>query len=910
MKRFISLVLAFALLCACAAAEGYPRYWESEFSSVAELKAAGLSKARQVEEEGIVLLKNEGGVLPLAAGSRVSLFGVTAVDPVYGGTGSGAVQTDSAADFVRSFEDAGLPVANTELMDWYREQLADANLGRSGYAIGEGKWSRVKRHLGDGDEQAEGTAAFYILGRVGGEGADMTLGAHKQDAGRDGTDYLCLNEEEENMLLGLKELKDAGVISSITVIFNSANPLSCAFLFDEAFGVDAALWTGSLGQTGVDAVGRVAAGAVNPSGCLPDTWWMDNMENPVMNNFGAQVYQDADVYFPDRAYFEFTRYVVYQEGIYLGYRYTETRFTDAAQGRDGAGDFAYGQTVAFPFGHGLSYTEFSLSGMQVEKTGEGRKAAYTVAVTVTNVGSLPGKKAVQVYAQKPYTDYDVENAIEKAAVELAGYAKTGLLQPGESETLIISVPEYYLTAYDAENTEVFILDEGVYALACAENAHDAAEKFLAAAEEDDPDGLCAAQSDPLVWRFRQEFDEDTYAASFGTGEDVYSLFYFADINRYDGAEDNEVTYYSRSDWEGTLTEGPVSLAMTEIMSVDLVLTDDTLPSGDDFPVMGRDSGLQLIDLMDADADDPLWDDFMDQLTFEELEEICLTGLRKTAAIPRLGKPLTVDHNGPTGVTQKYSIGANGYASVTGDPDKDLVGTCYPCNGILAATFNDALIEEVGRLVGEDAMWAGYAGIYGTGLNLHRSPYAGRVFEYFSEDSLLAGLMGAAWSRGVQSKGVYVYSKHMVLNDQEENRAGLGTWCNEQALRELYLRAFELPIVLADARCVMSAFNRLGAIWCGASPELMTDWLRTEVGMRGFAVTDMYDYAYMVGANEIVAGSDIPDGELLRAGYSLAAYAEDGETPNAAVAQAMRQSAQRVLYTVLHSRGMDGITAGE
>ncbi len=912
MKRIVSLILVFALLCSLACAESYPRYYDSDFSSVAELKAAGLEKARQVEEEGIVLLKNENSVLPLTPGSRVSLFGVTSMDPVYGGTGSGAVETDSAANFVRSFEDAGLVVANTELMDWYAEQMADANLGRGNYAIGEGKWSKVKRHLGDENGQVQDTAAFFIVGRVGGEGADMTNGAQKEDAALDGTDYLRLNDEEESVLLGLKNLKDDGVISSITVIFNSANPLSCDFLFDEAYGVDAALWVGSLGQTGVYAVGRVAAGLVNPSGCLPDTWWMDGMENPVMNNFGAQVYADADQYFPGRSYYEYTRYVVYQEGIYLGYRYTETRYTDAMQGRDGAGDFDYGAAVAFPFGYGLSYTTFDVSDMQVVKDGEERRAAYTVSVQVTNTGDAAGKKTVQVYAQKPYTEYDEENAIEKAAVELAGYAKTGLLQPGESQTLSIFVPEYCLTSYDAENTEAFILDEGVYGLTCAENAHDAAERFLLVSAEDDPEDLSPAASDPLVWRFWQDFDEDTYADSFGTGESVFSLFSFADMNRYDGAEDNEVIYYSRSDWEGTVTEGPVRLTMTELMAADLELTDDDLPYDDEFPALGEDHGLQLIDLLDADWDDPLWDDFMDQLTFQELAEICCTGLRETAAVERIGKPYTVDHNGPTGVTQKYSYlpGGNGYAVVSGDPDADLTGTCYPCNGILAATFNDELIEEVGRLVGEDAMWAGYAGIYGTGLNLHRSPYAGRVFEYFSEDSLLTGLMGTAWTRGVQSKGVYVYSKHMVLNDQEENRAGLGTWCNEQALRELYLRAFELPIVYADAKCAMSAFNRLGPIWCGACTELLTDWLRCEVGMTGFVVTDMYDYAYMVGVHEIVAGNDIPDGELLKAGYSLDAYAEDGEAANAAVVQALRLSAKRVLYTVLHSRGMDGIAAAE
>ncbi len=902
MKRLIAVILI--LLCGCARAEGYPRYFETAFSSVAELKAAGLEKALEVEQEGIVLLKNEKQTLPLAAGTRVSLFGITCVDPVYGGTGSGAVATDSASDFVQSFEAAGLQVANTELIGWYREEKAEDNLGRSPYAIGEGKWSKVKRRLDDNDSQIRGTAAFFILGRVGGEGSDMTNGAQKEDAAGNSTDYLRLNEAEESVLLGLKALKDEGIIASLTVIFNSANPVSCAFLFDGRYGVDAALWVGSVGQAGVDAAGQVISGQVNPSGCLPDTWWMDNLENPVMAHFGARAYADADDYFPGRSYYECTRYTVYQEGIYLGYRYTETRYTDVMEARAGAGEFDYDAAVAFPFGFGLSYTTFSLNDMRVERTGEGRGAAYAVSVSVTNTGEIPGKKAVQVYAQKPYTRYDQENAIEKPAVELAGFAKTGLLRPGDSQTLTIRVPEYYLTAYDAENTEAFILDEGVYALACAENAHDAARRFLTEKNAAEPESLSPCASDPLVWRFPQRFDGETYAASFGTGEEVSSLFSFADINRYDGAEDNAIPYYSRSDWAGAVTKEEAPLTMTDLMAIDLVLTDDSLPEGDEFPVLGEDHGLQLIDLLDADFGDSRWDDFMDQFTFEELEKICLTGLRQTAVVERLGKPRTVDHNGPTGVTQPYSIGLNGYAAVAGDPEAHLCGTCYPCNGILAAAFNEALIEEVGQLVGEDAMWAGYAGIYGPGLNLHRSPYAGRVFEYFSEDSLLTGLMGAAWTKGVQSKGVYVYCKHLALNEQEENRAGLGTWCNEQALRELYLRAFELPIVYADAKCVMSAFNRLGPVWCGACPELLTDWLRHEVGMKGFAVTDMFDRTYMRPVNEIAAGNDIPDGELL-AYFSLAPYAEEGETPNAAVVQAMRLSAKRVLYTVLHSRGMDG-----
>ena len=891
--------------------EDYPRYFESKFTSIADLKAAGLAKVQEVEAEGIVLLKNEGNTLPLAAGSEVSLFGITTIDPVYGGTGSGAVDAAGAPNYVDVFGKSGLTVKNTDLMDYYAEQKADENLGRNNYAIGEGAWKKVKKNLGDDNEQVEGTDAFFVIGRVGGEGSDMTRGAGKEDAGSDGEDYLTLNEDEMGMLEGLAGLKEDGVIRSITVIINSANPISTGFLFDEELAIDAAMWVGSVGQTGLYAVGDVVSGAVNPSGSLPDTWWMDNMANPVMNNFAAYTYDDFKTYFPggDTA---FTKYVVYQEGIYLGYKYTETRYEDVVMGTPKAGKFDWSKTVSFPFGFGLSYSTFRLSDMEVTKSGEGQQTIYTVTVNVKNTGSAAGKKTVQIYAQKPYTDYDKANQIEKASVELVGYGKTQILQPGESETVTVTIPEYYLTSFDTYGTGAYILEDGTYFLTAAENSHAAVNNILSAKGYTPDDGMTAEGNDSLVYSFEQTFDKDTYAAAYGTGAEVTPLFADADMNRYEGAEGQTITYYSRSDWEGTVTPGTVKLTMTAQIAADVVLDDSDLPDGTgiEFPTMGENADLQLINMMDFDYNDPMWDTFMDQLTFDQMAVITCTGLRETAAVQEIGKPYTVDHNGPSGVTQKYAYleSGNGYAVVENDPDKNTKGTCYPCNGIVAATFNDQLVREVGELIGEDAMWAGYAGLYGTGLNIHRSPYSGRVFEYYSEDGMLTGLIDTAETLGIQSKGVYVYNKHFVLNDQEENRAGIGTWCNEQALREIYLRAFELPIVNADAKCVMTAYNRLGAQWSGAYYNLLTGWLRGEAGMSGFAVSDMYDYSYMVGANEIAAGNDIPDGELLTNGYSLKPYAQGGAAENAAVVQAMRESSKRVLYTVLHSRGMDGISS--
>ena len=879
--------------------EGYARYYESQYASLADLKAAGEAKVREVEGEGIVLLKNEGNVLPLKAGSDVALVGVTILDPVYGGTGSGAVDADGAANYYDVMQDAGFNVVDKALLDYY----VDKEAKRNSHEIGEVKWSKVKKN--NDDTIGNGEDVIYVVGRVGGEGNDVTVTI--DDALDD--DYLKLNEDELSVLEGLNELKQDGKIRSITVIINSANPMSVGFLNDPAYGVDAALWVGSVGQTGLYAVGDVLSGKVNPSGSLPDTWWTDNQLNPVMNNFGSYTYADSTSYDLGTNANKYNQYVVYQEGIYVGYKYTETRYEDVVLGTAKAGNFTYTDNVAYPFGYGLSYSDFTMSDMKVVKSGEGTGVNYSVTVKVTNSGSVAGKKTVQVYAQKPYTEYDKANGIEKAAVELVGYNKTEVLEPGASEVLTIDVPEYYLTSYDATGTGVYILDEGSYYLTVADDSHAATNNILAAKGKTTEDGMTAEGDASLTYAMDLAFDSTTYAASYGTGNTVTSLFADTDINRYEGRGDNSVVYYSRSDWEGTVTTGNVKLTMTAQMASDAILDDSDLPddSTAEWPTMGVDAGLQLINMLEYDYDDPMWDTFMDQLTYEEMAKLCANGLRMTIDLDSIGKPLTTDHNGPSGVTQKYSVGENGYATQTNDPMKNAKGTCYPCNGIIAATFNDDLIREVGELIGEDAMWAGYAGLYGTGLNIHRSPYAGRVFEYYSEDGILTGLVDAAETIGIQSKGVYVYNKHFVLNDQENNRAGIGTWVNEQALREIYLRAFELPIVQADAKCVMTAFNRLGAQWAGAYSELLTDWLRGEAGMSGFAVTDMYDDTYMVKVNEVLAGNDIPDNYVGDDVSQFAAYGPNGSNPNKLVAQALRLSSKRVLYTVLHSRGMDGIS---
>lgn len=910
----------------------YPRYFDTKYKSVAELKAAGLSKAREAEAEGAVLLKNDNNTLPFK-GDKLSLFGATAISPVYGGTGSGAVSADDAPTYPQVLKEAGFSVVNQRLLDWYKAEKLGRDFSKGD--INESSWKKIMKSEAS-NSFGQGEDALFIIGRVGGEANDLRSVDHND--GKNG-DYLTLNKQELQILEGLKGLKDEKKIASITVLFNSANPVSAAFLADPAYGVDAALWIGSVGQTGLYAVADILKGNVNPSGSLPDAWWMDNLLNPAMANFGTYTYENSDKYQFGSAERPFTSYVVYQEGIYVGYRYAETRYEDVVLGTPSVGEFDYNKVIAYPFGYGMSYSSFQTDELKVEKSGEGMKAEYSVTVKVTNTGAVKGKKAVQVYAQKPYTQYDIDKQIEKASVELVGYAKTDLLEPGASQTVTVKVPEYFLSSYDALGTGAFILSEGKHYLAVGDNAHDALNNILAMKGKTVQNGMTADGNAALAFETQYAFNATTYALSYGTGAPVKSLFALSDINRYEGRGDNSVKYLSRNDWAGTLrlwtpndnghNTNFVKLTMTDQIAADAVLDQSDLPKNDDkWPVMGEEkTKYQLIDLMKAEDGSPLpfgdakWQDFLNQLSYGQLARLCAVGLRMTINIDEIGKPETLDHNGPSGVTQKYSIGSNGFANQLKDPDKDKTGTCFPCNGIIAASFNDQLALEVGEIIGEDAMWAGYAGLYGTGVNIHRTPYAGRVFEYYSEDGILTGLIATKETQGIQSKGVYVYNKHLVLNDQEEQRQGLGTWCNEQALREIYLRAFELPIVNADAKCVMTAFNRLGALWAGASKALVTDWLRGEAGMTGFAVTDMYDGIYMSKPHEVLAGNDIPDNypgvtgtgtsadtHAAGLGAEFAAYGPNGTTPTAQIAQAMREAAHRILYTVVHSRGMDGLSA--
>lgn len=890
-------------------------YFKSDFSSDEERTSYEEELCATVEAEGAALLKNDNEALPLAEGAKVSLFAHGSVDLMYGGTGSGAVDTASAPTLKDALTSNGIEV-NETLWDFYSsdnmmekysrktpDAISDTLEANTQYAVNEAPWSEVEE--GAGDSFAEyGDAAIVVFSRSGGEGADLPSGENGTDAdyisGQEGSgNYLELSQEEMDLLAGLKALKDNGTLKSIIVLLNSSNAIELDFLNPDIcgvdYGIDACMWIGDVGQTGINGVGQLLSGAVSPSGSIVDTFCYDNLTNPAMYNFYTQAYPNASDYElltdgPDVQ----GMYSVYQEGIYLGYRYYETRYEDVVMGTANAGDYDYNTQVAYPFGYGLSYTDFEYSDFSAAATDDG----FDITVTVTNTGdTYSGKKTVQVYFQSPYTDYDKENGIEKASVELCGFDKTEVLAPGESETVTIHVDKSELRTYDSNNAQTYILDAGDYYFTVADGAHEAVNNVLAA-KGYTPDSAAAMDAEgnaDLTFRWNNaELDTTIFAASEATGAEITNLFDEADPNKSSDAP-GEVTWLSRSDWEGTFPTAPAELSANETMAENLEFTQYDPEDYEDveMPTLEADNGLALASLIGADYDDPMWDDLLDQLTFEEMVNTITLGFHNTAACPSIGKTATKDENGPQGLT----------AALTGGES----AMCYTSEDVMAATFNVELMEDLGRCIGEDCLAMGYSGLYGPGVNMHRTAYSGRNFEYYSEDPFVSGTICAAEVQGIQSKGVYVYLKHVALNDSESSRRGVNTWLNEQTAREIYLEVADKAVVDGGAWCTMSGFNRWGTKWCGEYEALQTDYLRGELGMRGMSITDYSGSSqYMDLCDALIAGTDIwdsPDATI----HTTNAYNYEDD---AYIVTQMREAMHNILYTVVNSNAMNGLSEAD
>ena len=795
-----------------------------EILPAAEAAAQSLQMAEELESEGIVLLRNENGALPLAAGAKVNLFGYASVDPIYGGTGSGAGDTTGNVDVIAGLKNAGLEV-NEQLADFYRNsgvsRIKQSGFSGSDFTPAEVPAASYPESL-LADARAFSDTAVIVISRIGGEGGDLPMNMHAAGytAEDDGRHYLELTQDEEDLLALVKGQGYAKVI----VLVNASNAMELGFAED----VGACLWIGSPGTVGFNAVGRVLTGEVNPSGRLTDTYAYDLTSSPAYWNAGDFSYSNLS----GRSYVE------YAEGIYVGYRYYETAAADGA--------IDYAATVQYPFGYGLSYTNFeqSIESFAVED------GIVTMRIRVVNTGSAAGKDVVQVYYTAPYTP----GGIEKAHVVLAGFAKTALLQPGESETLPVSFPAEDMASFDSKENGCYVLEAGTYEIKLMHNAHDVIDS-------------------------REYIVENTVVYN---AENPRSSDRAAAVTRFSDVEYGQIeAYVSRSDWAGTLPQTRVAGKEAPEAVVEAFTNKAPYAVNESDPeIVFADNGLKLGDMTGLAWDDPKWDLLLQQLSVEDMSEMILKGGWSTPAIESVGKPATADIDGPAGLNSLIS---------------SLRGVSFPSEVVIGSTWDTELVQEFGRVFAAEAKANGVAGLYAPGMNIHRTPFSGRNFEYYSEDGLLSGKLGAAQVRGAASESVYLYAKHFVLNDQDENRLHLSVWANEQAMREVYFRPFEITVKEGKTSAIMSSYSYLGTVWAGASRPLITDVLRGEWGFTGMVVTDsaMANIDWMDPNLAIRSGNDMM---LCLMGATL-------DTSSNTAQIAMREACHNILYTQANSAAM-------
>ncbi len=887
-------------------------YYTADFTSEQQVEE-GQKVVEDVVRNGAVLLLNRNGALPLSEGSKITLASINSAKFVYGGTGSGGMNTEGIDTLKEALEKDGFAV-NPTMWAFYTEgagkdygrELASGSLNNfifdnSQFKVNEVPVSKYSNTEWDSVKEY-GDAAVVVFSRVCGEGADLPwYGAGDADG-----NILQLSKEEKDLLAKLSDLKSEGKLKKIIVLLNAANAIELDFLEPEICGtdynVDACMWIGEVGQ-GISAVGELLNGKVNPSGKLVDTYCYDNLTSPAIQNAHATSYSNASAKGLSFSETNDEYYVAYQEGIYVGYRYYETRYEDMVMGTGNAGDYDYAKTVAFPFGYGLSYSSFTYD--DIKMTEEGDNFVFTV--NVSNKSKVAGKEAVQIYMQSPYTDYDKANGIEKASVELVGYSKVEV-PAGGSATAEIVVPKTELRSYDANGEGTYILDAGDYYFTAANGSHEAVNNILAAKGFTTENGMTDEGNADMVCSFNVASMDTSVFATAVTGQAIENQLDHADLNRRDGDNDS-ITYLTRSDWEGTMPAAKINsnsytAAYTLSASDDMIAEMRALytkTADGEMPVVGKEGKLNLAQFVgvpldgsiELDGDFFTWDDLLDQVTFNEMAKLIGQTYHSTSPVASVSKPATKDENGPQGIT----------ATLTGGGSS----TSYTSEDLMASSFDPEVAEAVGRSMGNDCLLANgkaYSGIYGPGVNIHRTPYSGRNFEYYSEDPFISGKTCSAETKGIQSKGVYVYMKHFALNDQETARDGISVWTNEQAAREIYLQAFEYPVEEVGAYCVMTSFNRLGCVWAGGDKGLISGILRGEWGMPGFVLTDFSNNNnYMDVLNGLMAGGDgwdCNDGSKWT--QKLLEYKDDPQ-----VVTAMREATKHILYTVANSNAMNGIS---
>lgn len=896
----------------------------------------------QLLNEGSVLLWNENDALPLNQGSAVSLFSNTSVNMVYTGTGSGTIRTDDVIDLKEALEAYKFKV-NETLWNFYDTGAGSKNAGygllQKGSAgidqfqaltVNEVPWSVIEKNGVTSSFATYGDAAIYVLGRSGGEGGDI----QESNGGQDtiGGDYLQLSEVEVGVLDNLVAQKKNGTFKSIILILNMANAFNMDMISEYKGDIDACMWIGQPGQSGNPGVAKLLCGEASPSGHLVDTYVYDNDSAPAMTNFYTNRYTNSSNYGLSEWQ---SAYTVYAEGIYMGYKYYETRYEDVVLGQGNAGDYNYTETVTYPFGYGLSYTTFEFSNFKVSQNRDGD---YEVTVKVTNIGDVAGRQVAQIYLQKPYTDYAKEKNFEVASVQLVGYAKTKILQPNQSETLTVIVDDQDFKTYDAEGVGSYIRDAGMHYLAVGADAHDALNNILAkkAASGYNVDttkmvdalGNKTSGNASLTAEFNfDKMDTETYTVSEYTGVEIENQFDYANLNKYTNNGGQKVTYLSRKDWVGTYPTKVMTLVLNDAMAKDLNSKRDITETQQDAEEWyadpdnadildangniqyGQDNGLTLIQMLGLPYDAPEWELLLNQMTWEEQAELCSNGYHTTAAVESVAKPATRDENGPLGVNVTFS-------SMNG---RNAMG--WPCEPTRAASFNQDLSELFGKCLGEDMLQTGITGLWGFGLNMHRTAYSGRNFEYYSEDSFLSGEVCSVETRGAQSKGCFIMVKHFAANDAESQRHGNNIWISEQALREIYLSPFEKEFTEGGAKATMTSYNRIGTQWSGGSYPLMNNVLRGEWGWTGFACSDYagthaggegYTY-YQNVYTGLQAGCDVYDANIHADAYDqVKAFANSTNPEEQKIYRTfqycLRQSSKRICYNIMTTAAMNGISS--
>ena len=811
--------------------------------------------AKEVQSEAITMLKNDDSNLPLS-NKKVNVFGWGSTNPVYGGTGSGSMSDQyETVSMLDGMKQAGIET-NSELTKLYTDYRKD----RPMVAMWSQDWTLPEvpaKQYSDkliSDAKDFSDEAVITITRVGGEGADLptnmkakgiTYNNNSKDYEdfKDGEHFLQLSQTERDMIdLVTKNFK------KVTLVYNGANAFQFDFLNDYP-QIQSVVWCPPAGQTGFSALGDVLAGDTNPSGKTSDTFLKDLTKSVSYNNFGKFEYTNM----ADKAakYKGFTGddvtaipgFVNYSEGIYVGYKFYETASDE--------GLINYDDTVAFPFGYGLSYTSFDQKLDSVKYKG----GKVTVTATVTNTGDKAGKDVVEVYYNPPYTD----GGIEKASKNLAGFEKTKELQPGESQKVTVKFDDDDMASYDYKGAKAYVLEKGDYDISIQSDSHHVI------------DHKAITVKDTVTY----DSDSNTH-----NGDKTVATNQFDDVA-------GDVTYLSRADHFANYKEAtaaPTNFKMSD-KAKETFYNNSNYDSkkfdkdSDKMPTTGAKNGLKLSDMYGKDYDDADWDKLLDQLTFDDMDNLIANGGYGTQAVKSVGKIQLTDADGPASLNNNFTgVGSIG----------------FPASTAFACTWNKDLAKQFGEMIGDMAHDMHVAGWYAPAMNIHRNAFSGRTFEYFSEDSLLSGVMASSEISGAKSKGVYSFMKHFALNDQETKRTEmLCTWTNEQAMREIYLKPFEMSVKEGGAQAVMSSFNYIGNTYAGADSALLQTVLRGEWGFKGFVLTDYFGgYGYQNADQEVRAGND-----SMLATTKITNHITD---KSATSVKAMRQAAHNILYTAANS----------